>query len=449
MLQSLARPKLLIYAHAEQSFKSLRQQLIYAPVSHRCITARPEQTPFAERQRKFERPLDTFTAPGTKQRLRKGESRFVLSPTKVKWRPEATSEQRRTMQLCNSSDDLLLNLGNSIAAGKVDASVIGAALQRCGQTRWWSTLKEVRKLQEHAKVSLRTQELSIYLIALAKSVKGEHGFGSMPERESQALKLGKQAWDEVSPTMENGTKTCVLVNSALRLCTCVSGVTGLQWAEQLWRWAEEQGVHLDTISYHTFALVLAEHGLAARVDKVLEESMATGHAPNSILLGGLVNALAAQRDWRRAEELWKRLVGQYHVQPNRIAYGARAKVHLLCGRPAAAARLLDEMQGNGLGLNYKLAESQVQALLIVYHSSSAEPDLKRLSSAIVACEATVSEASAWQKRTWAKLKAVAHKVKTAPSSHRLHDLLVEWKAQQSALSKWPNHASGSKYLQDT
>ena len=61
-----------------------------------------------------------------------------------------------------SPRQLLQLFHNALQDGKVDASVVGAALQRCGQGLWWNALIEIRELQEQHGIVLHCIEHNIF-----------------------------------------------------------------------------------------------------------------------------------------------------------------------------------------------------------------------------------------------------------------------------------------------
>merc|ERR1712242_121588 len=102
-----------------------------------------------------------------------------------------------------------------------------------------------------------------------------------------------------------------------------------------------------------------------------------------------------------------------------------------------------------MDLTPELAESQVQALLIVCHSTLAAFDFLRLKQAQRRGARIISDASSWQQKTWTKMQDVAHRLQSEPSGMLLSDVLVEWKAQQSSLAAWPKFGAGSNYIAST
>merc|ERR1712232_660754 len=143
-------------------------------------------------------------------------------------------------------------------------------------------------------------------------------------------------------------------------------------------------------------------------------------------MGGLVNAAAENRDVRRVEDIWCQLTKEFHVQPNLIAYAARAKAHLLCGHPAATVDVVDEML-------------RAQASLILYHSSLAADGLLRLQGAL--------EDGLLCRRKSQEIRSLMCKIQSNPRDVALSHVLVGWNLRRSAMSSCPDHRSGTNYLE--
>merc|ERR1711907_858689 len=63
-------------------------------------------------------------------------------------------------------------------------------------------------------------------------------------------------------------------------------------------------------------------------------------------------------------------------------------------------------------------------------------------------EQILRDASQLQQNTLSKMRSVAARMKSSPSSVGLHDVLLEWKARQSSMAKWKNYRAGTAYLDD-
>ena len=89
------------------------------------------------------------------------------------------------------------------------------------------------------------------------------------------------------------------------------------------------------------------------------------------MLGGLLDCVSSRKDWNRAEGIWEMCM-QNNIEPNLICFRARAKVHLLAGRPTMALQVLQsalDMWGLCIHEDARTATEYAQSLLIVCHSS--------------------------------------------------------------------------------
>lgn len=408
-------------------------------------------TPLNQRNRQLMRPAGDFASRGEQGEMSQSDSCFVLSPTGMdsEWRSQSSARQRRELQLSRTRVDLLNHVNDAIGSLAIDASVFSAAMQRCGQMRWWDTLLELRALQLGCGVNVGPIGVNILLKSLAQCVRGEYGFGPVRERQDVVVQLGREAWKECDQDIGRCSAVQKVMNlaAALHLCAAGTGPDASQWADALVAWAQEQRLQMNTICYTALALASAAHGRPERVDALLAEAARGAWAPNEVTLGALVNAAAERREWRRAEELWRKLVRERGVEPHELARAARAKAQLLCGRPAAAAAAAEEGLGGGGGpRTAPLAQLQVQALAVVCHSSLEPAALERLREAVRGGEPSMAQASKHTQRTWSSLKRVAGLLATEPAALRLHGVLVAWEASTSAMAEWPDYEGGSGYL---
>eukprot|EP00439_Symbiodinium_sp_Y106_P042562 s3998_g5.t1 len=151
----------------------------------------------------------------------------------------------------------------------------------------------------------------------------------------------------------------------------------------------------------------------------------------------LLNSAAEGWHWQRSERLWDRLtVGLQAIgrRKGKIAWAARVKAHILCGRPRRCAELVRECMASGIQLHYKLAEDLVQASMVVYHSSLAAQEKTDLEQAIE----ILGETSKRQKKDWGTLHDVARCLVDAPSAFRLRGILLEQKAKNGTMASWPS-----------
>merc|ERR1712232_462756 len=99
----------------------------------------PQDVPKGFRQRHMNRPKSFW---------RKGSHPAFES------RPDETSVQRHSMKMCNSPGQLLKRLNKAISNRCCDYSVISAAMQPCGTSRWWDALLEIRQIQKDQLIRL-------------------------------------------------------------------------------------------------------------------------------------------------------------------------------------------------------------------------------------------------------------------------------------------------------
>lgn len=411
-------------------------------VQCRGIRAQARQSHRAQRERQLQRPLEYFSAPGEGEHLRQGESDFVLSPTIVSVRSDNLSKERKRMQKSKDSRRLLRALHSALENESIDVSVFGAAMQRCGQGQWWDALLQVRGLQQQVGACLGPECLSIFLIALVRSIRGS-GSDDALSRQHTALSLAKQAWIEANPSPSN----CVVLCSALRLCSVVTEVAEcLPWAEDLWQQATEDEPQPNSICFGVYALVLEENGLHDRVDELLFECAKGTWEVNRVALGALMNASVDQRNWQRSERLWQHIVGAYGVTPASIQYDARAKVLLASARPDAAARVFEDMLVAGVDPSTRTAQNHLQALIVVFHSSLASEDLRRLLGAFAAYESLWADESANEMHLLRLTIDAFLRLNSKPLGVKLRDVLITLKSQQSDMARWSDSCAGDMYV---
>eukprot|EP00929_Paragymnodinium_shiwhaense_P052335 TRINITY_DN26221_c0_g1_i4.p1 TRINITY_DN26221_c0_g1~~TRINITY_DN26221_c0_g1_i4.p1 ORF type:complete len:480 (+),score=53.48 TRINITY_DN26221_c0_g1_i4:97-1440(+) len=411
----------------------------------RYIHARREQTPYGERTRKVDRPLDRFD---TSDKVQPGVNHFGLSPTtgNLEGRSDDTAKQRKSMQYSRSPEQLLGKLQNAVTEARIDVSVFAAAMQRCGQGRWWDCLLLIPDLQKKAGVRPNGIQLCIYLTALTrclKTIQGEKSHDVLQMRLETAVRLGKEFWDEIDPEDRNDINPSL--SAALRLCASARHDEAFLWAEALWLAAPPDRVN--SITYEAYLLLLATHALHEQVDDLLVRAAHRLFEPSCVSLGALVNAAGEQHDAERVDEVWQLYTLGLGVEPHMLAFVAKAKAHLLCGQPAESVKVLEEMASKGHPLNIHGAQLLVQALAVVYHSSLNAGDRARLVASMQKFEQAVqAEPSSVAKGNLEKLEAAVNKLFSRPESLRLHDILVDPNAQRSCMLRWASSAPGSRYV---
>merc|ERR1712194_794489 len=112
-------------------------------------------------------------------------------------RSNAASKLRAAMQMSQTPTELLSRLreecGKSNGTRIVEPSVFGSAMQRCGQSRWWDALQDVRQIQLKT-CKLNTTGKNIYITALARAARHERLPGYAPERQRRLVPLAIEAW---------------------------------------------------------------------------------------------------------------------------------------------------------------------------------------------------------------------------------------------------------------
>lgn len=409
----------------------------------RAIHARAENTTLAQRQKQLERPRPDANVRRPKPPKKAAE--FLLSPV-TKAGPRASAELRRRIQHSKAPAELLSHLDDAVAAGGVDVSVLAAAMKRCEQGKWWEALVNVKDLQVQQKLPMTPILLSSYFTALSRCANAEDGVQSIKTRRQDALLRAQEAWDAYGRAGDLLDE--VLANGILHVCLSSREERGLLWAQELWRSLKKDGARPNVVNCSTYATVLEMHDKKDEVDALLDEASAGLWRPNEVTLGSLLNSTAEGRHWQRSERLWDRLTVGLQVKPSKIAWAARVKAHILCGRPRRCAELVRECMASGIQLHYKLAEDLVQASMVVYHSSLASQQKEDLEQAIEICSSTfeAEETSKRQKKDWGTLHDVARCLVDAPSAFRLRGILLEQKAKNGAMASWPNYDAGSRYL---
>lgn len=269
---------------------------------------------------------------------------------------------------------LLEVLQKAKSAKQIDSSVVGAAVQHCGFQRWWHVLLEVHQLQERQQLGDGLGR-RLLLSALARCVKDKTlNAAELEARGRKALELGKQTWIAL-PEPESEVAFCSALGSAWSLCDAVCSEESLQWADELHRWSETQNFMATAQTWTPLLLVLEKCKQHDRVDTLLRQMWANNMIDH-VLLSGLIDSAGQIFLWSRADRIWHRFIHRYKVLPNAICYEAYAKAHLLSGRPAAAVKILHNLDcQNVLGKDEVAANVAIiclQALAIVYRSSTSK-----------------------------------------------------------------------------
>ena len=402
--------------------------------------------PFAQRQRSLKRRSDIFQGATGLNR----KEYFLAAPTTPAQIPKSErnpkfAHWRREVKESKTPKELLSLLFGAFDASQVDCSVIGACMQTCGNKYWWSTLLQVHDLQKANAIKLNRVTSRIFLNALRKCCKtGPTPATDLLVRQEQALALGKQICQELSwPKTEQ--EYLLTSGHVYALCAAI-GPKALPWAMDFQEQMRLQGwTSLTCVELGPFLSLLEQDGQTKKVDKMLQKGK---RFFDEVLLCELVNVAGTRYDWKRVEHLWVKFQTDLHVKPHELAYRARCKAHMLCGRPTACLKVLDEMRSAGFNMKVaRTAEMELQALIIIYHSGLSQPHLDRLSK-VSQEKLDFSEASASLRSKIKQLKEVAQQLMTKPSSLVLPDLLVKLHCKQGKMANWRNHKAGSNYLKD-
>lgn len=407
---------------------------------------KPRDVPNARRRRQLNEDLSAHRPSFGKKKL---VSSFVRTPTNpsvddCKGRLSRCGEQRKKMKESKTPGQLLQHLNTAVSQKLVDASVVGAAMQTCGYNHWWDALAKVRSIQKSLNIQLYPIERNIYITALTRAVSGG-AYDVVPERRRQILQLAKDMWYGVESAADSDTFNSGL-GAALNVCVVAKEREALSWADELWDWAKSERFQLHDKLYLDYLKVLESFRLHDRVDKLLFELNVK--SVDHVFLGAMTNIATKHFDWQRADALWGNIVKRRGVKPICINYSAWAKVHMLCGRPMRAAQIFDDMFSAGLKGDDKVPEDRVQALLIMCHSSPTPLNVGRLQEAVAMGDTLIQTGSSTLiKKNWHRMKSLARRFQSNPTSFKLHDVIVEWKAKtQSLMKDWPNYAAGNNYL---
>eukprot|EP00438_Fugacium_kawagutii_P005589 Skav209408 [mRNA] locus=scaffold2187:122689:123888:+ [translate_table: standard] len=371
----------------------------------------------------------------------------------VPGRGDDTAPERYQLKKCTNPTDLLSRFQKALKEGKVDGSVVGAALQRCGQGLWWTELLEVQELSERNGIAWNSIQQNIFLTALASCLKCKSiGQTDQFVRRAKAFQLAQAVWGYSLPTGQRAFN-CAL-SSALNVCAQVGTKAAFSWADELWTWSQTQPFERSIVTYAARICLCEMQGRHDEVDDTLETCFNRNLRLNTVVLGGLMNCIAARLNPRRADEIWTRFAQRYQVKANHIAYNAYAKVHLLSGQPQRAVSIIDEMMERNYRMSYQLAIDYIQALLIVCHSSLSSSNIASLreflpkGSAIVASNPPTSARGPPGNVQWKALEDLCHKFISSPRSMHFKSLLYTRHARKSLMRTWENetHQAGANYL---
>ncbi|CAK9052819.1 unnamed protein product [Durusdinium trenchii] len=419
--------------------------------------SRPNEVPPSKRRRMLQRPLETFERPTGREQLEQSDRLYFLArPTDAQGseteRNPRFSKWRSELKKSKSGQGLLEALAEAMCRKEVDASVIGAAIQKCGHSRWWETLLEVRQRQLKHGLRLEVTQQCIFLAAIASCLKDR----SLPptalsQRKKVGFALGIEVWQSMPSQLhaDDADVHTVALGSVLSLCDAI-GDDSLPWASEVLKWSALQPFKMHVTSYTPLLSLYEKSGLYRQVDQLLCQMASSTQPPNVVTLGNLVNASGSTQNWRRACYLWSTLVHEFQVSPNTVCYTAHAKVSILVGRPAAALQTLDDLlRARPHQLDATAVVLYLQALLIVCHSNLSEACLKQLSKSLKAAHAGImADASQEMQQQWRSMTSLGWKLLHNPSALRFKDLLVIDNAKHGHMKDWNDHLAGANYLSE-
>ena len=360
--------------------------------------SRPEEANFSIRARMLNRPAQQFCS--TTGRSKKDANLYyVLTPTSPRneralGRNAETAPVRARLKQARSSSSLQSMFEDARDHKQVDASVIGSAMQLCGQRVWWETLLWFYHQKQQLGIAFFCIEQSICLNALACCLKCDLKKVSSQqvlERKGSALELAKDVFQEYEPQTSEEFN-CIL-STCLKLCRLVGTDAAIAWSQELIDWAKNQPFAKTIVSHATVLMILEKQKRCSEVDDILMNVLGNeGLQPNEVVLGGLLDCAAHERNWKRADRLWDMLVHKLAVQPNSLTYNAYAKVHFCAGRPETAVAILDEMFEASVGqVNYRLAVNYLQYASVLCFGAPSSANRLRLSEHIARWNATIAK----------------------------------------------------------
>ena len=135
-----------------------------------------------------------------------------------------------------------------------------------------------------------------------------------------------------------------------------------------------------------------------------------------------------------------------------MAHNARAKVHLLAGRPRKVLDVYDSAITDfaaAMRENYKLGASYAQALLLLCHSALDPSAMQRLEDFLALALERGPSSPKGVREDLLKMRQVLKKLLSKPQEVYLRDILVQWRARElSVMAEWENFRAGSRYLDD-
>ena len=414
----------------------------------------PHQVKLGMRNRAVNRPAQSFES--LTGRRQGQQQNFLTSPSSLEssssWeRNPKFTPWREKLKASKRPKELMLHLHQACKKSQVDSSVFGAAMQTCKARNWWETLLEVHDLRcQNNNLKMGFTESNIFIDALSsclKNLKSKYDSeATLTAKQRKALTLAKQTWRNLPPPV-NETNVHAAQGSAWKLCLAI-GPLAFQWGMEVLAWSKKRGYSKNIISHTALLSLLEQNGRQQTVDEMLWEAVSVDKLTlNEVVLGSLINVAGAVHDWRRVENLWNMFISNFGVTPRFIQFTARAKAHLLSGRPAFASQIFDEMESAGERFDEaRTIADRLQARLILCHADPTKSKLRKLFKLIG--KSHVAEGNASDRRELQQLVRLAKQLREDPSSLSFHDILVRHQARYGTMKNWPRYQAGSKYIKE-
>ena len=417
--------------------------------------SRPQQTPHSQRERMLMRPEGSYNRKTGHKRSKKPQQHFLVSPTDPKTssperRSPRATELRLRLKKCYSSKLLLDLLQAACDAGSVDISIFSAAVQRCGQSRWWRPLQDVLQMQQKAQTKSDSVHVSSVLTALATCLRREGKFGVVAARAQAALKVGQEVVEEYQELVTTESDCNILLTAVFKLCSQIADAGSRQWALNIWEWSHAESFEKDDLTWAAFLTLSEQFGDESLVDRHFRNGLShkASWIENPVLLGGLLNAAANRCSAARADAIWDNFCSA-ELRPNMICYSAYSKAHMMAGSPMRAVEIIDDMEMQKVAtMNSNIAVNYGQCLLVVCHSSTSPSNRQKLLDFIARGDKIMAkDGRGNSKNEWQKINENAGKLLANAKSVQLQDLLSEWKARTlSVMKDWENCHADTKYL---
>ena len=415
---------------------------------------KPHQVNLGMRNRALNRPAQSFESP-TGRRQGQQEN-FLTAPSS----PESTPSWERNPKFtpwraklkdAKTPNELMLHLHQACNKSQVDSSVFGAAMQTCKAKNWWETLLEVHEFRcQNNDLKMGSIESNNFIDALSSCLKNlkkkNESEATLAAKQRKALALAKQTWRNLPPLL-NETSVHAAQGSAWKLCSAI-GPLAFPWGMEVLAWSKTKGYSKNIVSHTALLALLEQNGRQQTVDEMLWEAVSMDKLTlNEVVLGSLINVAGEAHDWRRVENLWKMFTTNFGVTPRFIQFTARAKAHLLSGRPAFACKIFDEMGSEGERFDEaRTIADRLQARLIVCHADPTKSKFRKLFKQIG--KSHVAEGNASDRRELQQLVRLAKQLRDDPSSLLFHEILVRHQARHGTMKNWPPYQAGSKYIQE-